>query len=923
MFRKMRMLGVLFVSAILLFAIAVACDKKDDDEGEGTKITITLSESELALVVGADHTLTATLSPEDADAAVTWSSDKETVATVEAGVVHAVAEGTAVITAAAGDASATCTVTVSEQTAQVVKPVLTVNETQAKVLLSGGKAEYEFDYTVTPAGAMVDITWDKSAEGVTRDGKKVTFTKTGTYVFTITAQNGGGSDSKTVTVTVENAPAPEFTTLPAKHLEATLQDAEYPSNCTLPLSYAVQAAGDLDVTLEETAQTPVGGWYFDAEEKSITFTRGGEFAFLLTASDENGEDTCEFTASITDLYPSSETEEADVIWQQNFDGTSKPAGWTETIGTPGTDTITYTENGVTLHKDQSGKSVFLQYDFDAPMAGVVEFTVEFKTASTGFVNLLFLRGDGDDYAVTVAIQDNTLMINEASGWNREIALFESTKTRLVPGEDYTLRAVADCISERVYLYLSGEHYIADNASGGAGENKALGEDVYLCNFDFRVNGEQIKAYRMGSDIQNAETEFTVYAITAKQIVPAVKAAAATAVVELEDGAAEYTFDYTVVPADATVTIECDKTDGVKIEEGKASFTKAGTYVFTITAENEIGHTGSAKVTVTVRELSAAPAFTTEQKDETLTLQTQEIGYTDLAANRPHIELSFAVDDPYATFKLEESKIGGWTYDEEEKILYFTRGGVYEFTLTATNSAGSTQETFKVTVTDTYAAAATENWTSFWSPDLTAQSVPAGWQEEETKGTGSISWNDDGVRIAGGNGNNAFVRGTVGEGIGTLSQFTVEFTLHDTGDDFTNIFFLMQYNAGGGSNTTISVGVDKGQLKVNQGNNYGKWKSPALFENSATNLMENVRYTLRVVLDSEAKRMYLYLGGATVYNDARTEEVELNGEVYLGNFKFRDMNASLQTYRAGADNNNSADFTIHSIVAKNAPAAAEE
>lgn len=152
------------------------------------------------------------------------------------------------------------------------------------------------------------------------------------------------------------------------------------------------------------------------------------------------------------------------------------------------------------------------------MSGVVEFTIEFKTKSTGFVNLFFLRGSGNNYPVTVSIQNNILQVSETNGvWKNTISVFDSTKTRLVPGERYTLRAVVDCTNERVYLYLSGEHHIADGQDGGAGENAVLGDNIYLCNFDFRANGEQALAYRMGSDIGGAETDFTVYSIVAKQL----------------------------------------------------------------------------------------------------------------------------------------------------------------------------------------------------------------------------------------------------------------------------------------------------------------------------------------------------------------------------------------------------------------------
>ncbi|GHT14674.1 hypothetical protein AGMMS4956_12930 [Bacteroidia bacterium] len=78
---------------------------------------VTLNKTTLALVVGADETLTATVAPTDAtNKAVTWSTSNAAVATVsETGVVTAVAAGTATITVTTEDGShtASCAVTVT------------------------------------------------------------------------------------------------------------------------------------------------------------------------------------------------------------------------------------------------------------------------------------------------------------------------------------------------------------------------------------------------------------------------------------------------------------------------------------------------------------------------------------------------------------------------------------------------------------------------------------------------------------------------------------------------------------------------------------------------------------------------------------------------------------------------------------------
>ena len=77
---------------------------------------IALDQSALDVEMGTTATLTATVSPDNADdKTVTWTSSNEAVATVADGVVTGVAPGTATITAAAGDFSDACTVTVFKE----------------------------------------------------------------------------------------------------------------------------------------------------------------------------------------------------------------------------------------------------------------------------------------------------------------------------------------------------------------------------------------------------------------------------------------------------------------------------------------------------------------------------------------------------------------------------------------------------------------------------------------------------------------------------------------------------------------------------------------------------------------------------------------------------------------------------------------
>lgn len=77
---------------------------------------ISLNKNTLTLMIDEEQTLTATVTPVDApDKTVTWASSNTQIATVSsAGKVKAIAVGTATITAIAGNKTAVCTVTVTE-----------------------------------------------------------------------------------------------------------------------------------------------------------------------------------------------------------------------------------------------------------------------------------------------------------------------------------------------------------------------------------------------------------------------------------------------------------------------------------------------------------------------------------------------------------------------------------------------------------------------------------------------------------------------------------------------------------------------------------------------------------------------------------------------------------------------------------------
>lgn len=109
--------GSVALAAVFGLSIFAACAPQ-----EVAVESVTLSSTELSLKVGETETLTATVLPEDAtEKTVTWSSSEAAVASVEDGTVTALAEGEAVITAACGEVSAVCSVTVTPAYAPVTQ----------------------------------------------------------------------------------------------------------------------------------------------------------------------------------------------------------------------------------------------------------------------------------------------------------------------------------------------------------------------------------------------------------------------------------------------------------------------------------------------------------------------------------------------------------------------------------------------------------------------------------------------------------------------------------------------------------------------------------------------------------------------------------------------------------------------------------
>jgi uncharacterized repeat protein (TIGR02543 family) len=163
---------------------------------------VSLNKTTATLTLGSMETLTPTVLPAAAtNQNVTWSSSNISVADVtNAGLVIALAEGTAIITVKTvdGNKTATCTVTVSTATVAVISVEL--NKTTAA--LTAGATE-QLTATVNPNNATnQNVMWesDNNSVATVNSAGLVTAVSVGTAIITVKTADGNKTATCTVTV---------------------------------------------------------------------------------------------------------------------------------------------------------------------------------------------------------------------------------------------------------------------------------------------------------------------------------------------------------------------------------------------------------------------------------------------------------------------------------------------------------------------------------------------------------------------------------------------------------------------------------------------------------------------------------------------------------------------------------------------------
>lgn len=303
---------------------------------------LSLDKSALTLAEGEDYTLEVSIQPQNAtDKTVVWTTSAPDIVWVDAGTVSALKEGEAVVTARAGEITASCTVTVTRKTVAVES----VKLSRIALQLTVGDME-TLEAKVYPENATdKSVIWSSSAPDVAKvEGGKVTALKEGEAV--ITAKAGGKSAECSVVVSKEVI-AVESVTLDKTTLEL-VEGASY----TLVASVSPENATDKTVAWSSSAPdiaTVEGGTVTALKEgrSVITAKAGGQSATCLVTVSKKvvAVESIELDKAALELME-GETAEL-VATVKPDDATDKRVTWSSTD----TSVVTVKEGKITAVKE--------------------------------------------------------------------------------------------------------------------------------------------------------------------------------------------------------------------------------------------------------------------------------------------------------------------------------------------------------------------------------------------------------------------------------------------------------------------------------------------------------------------------------------------------------------------------------------------
>ena len=268
-----RTSGLIAALAVLLLA---GCAKEP--------VSVQVSPSSLSLTEGETAPVSAKVLPEDARYdGISWTTSNRSVATVQNGLVKAVAPGTATITATAGAVSGSATVTVKAK----IIPVTGVSLDKTTLTLTEGETA-SLAATVAPDNATdKSVTWTSAAPTIaTVDANgKVTAVQAGETTITVKTNDGGKTATCNLTVKAKTIPVTGVS------LDKTEMELTVGETAKLTPTVTPENATDKSVTWSSSAATvaTVEG------DGTVTAVKVGTATITVKTTDGGKTATCKVT----------------------------------------------------------------------------------------------------------------------------------------------------------------------------------------------------------------------------------------------------------------------------------------------------------------------------------------------------------------------------------------------------------------------------------------------------------------------------------------------------------------------------------------------------------------------------------------------------------------------------------------------------
>lgn len=573
----------------------IPCTLKLVPDNDVAVESVALDQQTLTLTEGSTAQLTATVFPEDAtNKNVTWASDNAEVATVEGGVVTAVAEGTANITVTTEDGgyTATCAVTVNAKQPEVpeVKTGYTVSLPTGATAVKPGES-VNVDVTVGVGTEETTTTYNAVDMTITYDTEKLTFDKDGStlYKASVTDANGTislkrygedmiiGTDNFSLKFIAKNdANGEAAITITSAHVDqADKADQDAPEATILNATHTVSIEGGYKVTITTNPEnlSEVKGAATAQKGQNYTFTLEplANYDYTVTATVGGAEVACTPDGTTYTIPAASVTGDITITvtrtakqYNVTLDGTGKddatPSGDKASYGTDYTFTVTkatgYTYavsakvGDETLNLTSTNEGNVYTYTIPGDkITGDVAVTVT-KTKDTPPTPSTFdvtWNGNALEDVPTKADkatqgEDFTFTVNKQDGYTYEVTATVGGEARdvNVDGNDYTIShingAVAITVNKTAVSTLAIE--VAEYV-------KQDGKNVYLITAtDPSLAEGKLLAYDGANMFYSAKYEAYCYLMVSELSAGEVKADAVTKIAQADGTAIEigYTGD---------------------------------------------------------------------------------------------------------------------------------------------------------------------------------------------------------------------------------------------------------------------------------------------------------------------------------------------------------------------------------------------